>query len=115
MDAPVTFSGEQRRLVRQLARRRMFLFFFGLIGVSAIIPPYPANPRAMAANLLVLGSSVVAIGVIAVGWQRRSLPELNLQHNIVLALVFLMAASLAVHFAFPVFVFVVLLLLNRFL
>jgi hypothetical protein len=65
--------------------------------------------------LLVLGSSVVAIGVIAVAWRRRSLPELNFQHNIVLALVLLVAASLAIHFAFPVFVFAVLLLLNRFL
>lgn len=113
VDAAITFNADQRRLVKQLARRRMFLFFFGLIGLSAVVPPYPGSARTLAALLIVLAASVAAIVVIAVGWRRQSPGSLRIQHNILFALSIVLVALLPLNPDWGRVLFTAMLVINR--
>lgn len=114
MAVAVTFSKGQNRLVRQLARRRLYLFFFGLYLVTAVTSFNERTTIRRVASLIAFAAMLVAVLVIVLGWRRRTLKNLEHQHRIILLLVLIIAATVAVNFHFPSLVFTFLLVVNWF-
>jgi cytochrome bd-type quinol oxidase subunit 1 len=110
----VTFSKAQSRLVRLLSRRRTYAFFFGLYLVSSVTSLDQSTTIRRLASLAALAAIVAGLLVVAVGWRRRTLRDLERQQWIILGLLVVVAATVAANFHFPAAVFTFLLLLNWF-
>jgi uncharacterized membrane protein HdeD (DUF308 family) len=109
----VTFSKAQNGLVRRLARRRLYLFFFGLYLVTAASFNEPTAIKEIA-SFVAFAAILAGVLVILVGWRRRTLKEVDQQLKIILGVVLIVAATVVVNFHFPSLVFTFLLLLNWF-
>lgn len=125
MQTSRTDEGER---TKELAKRRVFLFFalFIVIALAGLIPEEADIFSHVVDEYALVGISIIALIYLAVSWKKNTLPELKMQHNILLVL-FIMALIIQLYAIpieisdpmdfgndIPVLILLILLLANRF-